>query len=81
MYEWFLDCYRFQESSMDATNVEFHSPACGRLALLPFLLFCKLAQDRRVVPQNWNWRTFLSMWVPGRSPLVGLLDAVIPRSR
>lgn len=61
MYEWLLDCYRFQESSMDATNVEFHSPLCGRLALLPFLLFCKLVHDRRVVPPSWSWRKFLAV--------------------
>lgn len=66
--EWLVDCYRLR---VDDTYVfggdtrGMYSEECGGgsgngITSADFLLFCKLAVQHGVVPDNWDWAAFLT---------------------
>lgn len=71
-FEWLVDCYwlRLNEaySNGHRTFGIFDENGTAGEVLLDFLLFCKLAVVRRVLPLEWDWPAFLKM---ARSPDLG----------
>ena len=65
MYEWFIDCYRMRcdDDNQYGTNWNHGIFAINKTKLSigkDFLIFCKLAQFRGIIPVlNWNWNRVL----------------------
>ena len=65
MYEWFVDCYRMRiddDCVWGGGNLHgiYDSDATNLDIIKDFLIFCKLAKIRSIIPElNWNWNELL----------------------
>jgi tetratricopeptide (TPR) repeat protein len=64
-YEWFVDCYRMRCDDIYAYQGEFvgiyQAYADGNKfsVLEDFLVFCKMAVRNKVIPEKWDWKSFI----------------------
>lgn len=63
-YEWLVDCYRMRVDDdyvWGGGNLHgLYNPSASAFSIMKdFLVFCKLAVQRCVVPASWDWITFL----------------------
>ena len=64
--EWLADCYRMRlddEYSWQGSvrSGSLYDGSEAREIAQDFLVFCRLAQDRSVIPSNWSWSQFLKV--------------------
>ena len=64
--EWLVDCYRMRLDDEYAWQGDirpgslYDGSEASDIAQ-DFLVFCRLAKDRRVIPANWSWSQFLNL--------------------
>ena len=64
--EWLVDCYRMRLDDEYAWQGDIRAGSlydgseASEIAQ-DFLVFCRLAKDRRVIPANWSWSQFLNL--------------------
>ena len=64
--EWLADCYRMRlddEYSWQGSvrSGSLYDGSEAREIAQDFLVFCRLAQDRSVIPSSWSWSQFLKV--------------------
>eukprot|EP00965_Chrysotila_dentata_P151994 5022325-Pleurochrysis_carterae.AAC.8 len=59
-YEWLCDCYRMRvDDDMSWGGGYMHGLYAEQPIAADFLVFCKLAAWRKVIPPRWDWAAFL----------------------
>ncbi len=66
LYEWITNCYQLRcDDDYVWGGCYLHGPylceASAQSIAEDFIIFCVLAQDAGVIPQNWNWKEFLNI--------------------
>jgi len=64
-YEWLIDCYRMRQDDNYVWKGEFtgiYEPDATDIDVLKsFILFCKLAKAKKIIPVNWDWKDFIKI--------------------